>query len=51
MRKIEHQGTLINSYYENGSECLSNNNRNVKLFDVKEVEVYKIKLWYWFKYR
>ena len=45
MRKIYHLGTNINSYYENGAECLPNNVRgNTKLFDVKEVEVYQINL-------
>ena len=42
MRKIEHDGTSINNYYENGAECLSNNGPNTKYFNVKEVEVYKI---------
>ena len=42
MRKIQHGGTSINNYYENGAECLSNNSTNFKYFDVKEVEVYKI---------
>ena len=40
--KIQHLGTSINNYYENGAECLPNNNTNTKFFDVKEVEVYKI---------
>ena len=44
MRKIQHNGTNINIYYENGAECLPNNSGNTKLFDVKEVEVYQIKL-------
>ena len=42
MRKIQHLGTSINNYYENGAECLPNNNTDTKFFDVKEVEVYKI---------
>ena len=42
MRKIQHLGTSINNYYENGAECLPNNNTDKKFFDVKEVEVYKI---------
>ena len=42
MRKIQHGGTSINNYYENGAECLPNNSTNFKYFDVKEVEVYKI---------
>jgi len=42
MRKIQHQGLRINEYYDKGSEILPNNNENIKDFDVKEVEVYKI---------
>ena len=42
MKKIEHQGSCINSYYEKGIEILPNNTKDIKYFDVKEVEVYKI---------
>jgi len=44
MRKLRHQGSQINIFYENGSECLKNDSEEEKLFDVKEVEVYRIKL-------
>ena len=42
MRKIQHQGLSINEIYEKGAEILPNNRGNIKNFDVKEVEVYKI---------
>ena len=42
MRKIRHNGSSINSYYENGAEILPNNSEANKWFEVKEVEVYKI---------
>ena len=45
MRKIFHGGTDINSYYENGAECLPNNSETRKWFETKEVEIYQIKLW------
>lgn len=44
MRKIHHCGIKINKYYESGAEFLLNNNRNDNYFDIKEVEVYKIKI-------
>ena len=44
MRKIQHDGKYINLYYMNGAEILPNNNKDTKYFDVKEVEVYKIKI-------
>jgi len=43
MNKIQHEGNNINSYYENGTQILPNNGGGVKFFDIKEVEVYKIK--------
>ena len=43
MRKIHHCGIKINKYYESGAEFLLNNNGNDNYFDIKEVEVYKIK--------
>ena len=42
MRKIQHCGSNINSYYEKGAEILPNNSGVSKYFEVKEVEVYKI---------
>ena len=42
MRKIQHQGSNINSYYEKGAEILPNNSEANKWFEVQEVEVYKI---------
>ena len=44
MRKIHHCGIKINKYYESGAEFLLNNNGNDNYFDIKEVEVYKIKI-------
>ena len=42
MKKIKHNGLLINNAYENGRNILSNNSILEKNFDVAEVEVYKI---------
>ena len=42
MKKIEHRGLSINSYYEKGAAILPNNTSDTKFFEVKEVEVYKI---------
>ena len=42
MKTIEHGGTHINNYYENGSDILPNNSNYNKYFDVIEVEVYEI---------
>ena len=42
MKKIQHYGLKIDSYYERGSQILPNNSTNLKLFNVDEVEVYKI---------
>ena len=42
MNKIEHRGICINNSYENGSEILPNYSKEIKYFDVIEVEVYKI---------
>ena len=44
IRKIHHCGIKINKYYESGEEFLLNNNGNDNYFDIKEVEVYKIKI-------
>ena len=44
MRKILQEGNRINRYYENGVKFLPSNNGENKYFEVKEVEVYKIKL-------
>ena len=44
MRKIRHYGSIINSYYEKGAEILPNNSNTAKYFEIKEVEVYKIKI-------
>ena len=42
MKKIEHNGSGINNYFDKGAEILPNNNSTAKLFDIKEVEIYKI---------
>ena len=45
MKKIEHYGLIIDQSYEKGSEILpnsSNNSSKAKLFEVIEVEVFKI---------
>jgi len=42
MKKIEHNGLYINDAYEKGSNILLNNSNQTKIFDVNEVEVYKI---------
>ena len=45
MRKIKHFGLVIDQSYEKGSEILqniSNDSSKAKLFDVLEVEVFKI---------
>ena len=42
MEKIKHWGLGINEAYEKGSNILLNNTNELKIFDVKEVEVYKI---------
>ena len=42
MRKIQHDGSKINSYYDKGAEILPNNTSTTKYFDIKEVEIYKI---------
>ena len=42
MKKLEHGGSNINSYYDKGAEILPNNTSKLKYFDIKEVEIYKI---------
>ena len=42
MRKIVHNGLGMNSYFDNGAEILPNNTGNIKNFNVKEIEIYKI---------
>ena len=42
MKKIQHGGTRINVYYENGADILPNNYNEIKYFDIIEVEVYEI---------
>ena len=42
MKEIKYGGTIINSYYERGSEIFPNNTSSYKYFNVKEVEIYKI---------
>ena len=42
MKKIQHGGNNINEGYDGGSRILPNNLQSTKLFDVQEVEVYKI---------
>ena len=42
MKKIKHWGLGINKAYEKGCNILLNNTKELKIFDVKEVEVYKI---------
>ena len=42
MKQISHYGLIIDSYYERSSQLLSNNISKLKLFNVNEVEVYKI---------
>ena len=42
MKKIQHGGNNINEGYDGGSRILPNNSQSTKLFDVQEVEVYKI---------
>ena len=42
MKKIRHNGLMINNAYKNGRNILSNNSILEKIFDVVEVEVYKI---------
>jgi len=42
MKKIKHNGLSINKAYKNGHNILSNNSLLEKIFDVAEVEVYKI---------
>ena len=44
MNKIEHRGINIDNSYEKGSEILPNNSNEIKFFDAKEVEIYKISL-------
>ena len=41
MRTIKHWANLINEYYDRGSEILLNNNQE-KVYDLIEIEVYKI---------
>ena len=41
MRSIKHWANDINNYYDNGSEILPSNNQ-VKVYDLIEVEVFKI---------
>ena len=42
MKKISHYGLKIDEYYERGSQILPNNSSELKLFNVDEVEVYRI---------
>jgi len=42
MKKIKHNGLCINDAYEKGCNILLNNTNELKIFDVNEVEVYKI---------
>ena len=42
MNKIQHCGTNINNYYENGANILPNNTNGTKYFNVSDVEVFKI---------
>ena len=42
MKKIEHLGNKINELYDGGSGILPNNSNDKKIFDLKEIEVYKI---------
>ena len=41
MKSITHWANKINNHYDNGSEILPSNNQ-VKVYDLIEVEVYKI---------
>ncbi len=43
MDKIEHLGTSINNYFENGADILLNNSTIIKYFNTNEVEVFEIK--------
>ena len=42
MNKIQHNGTNINNFYENGANILPNNTNGTKYFNVTDVEVFKI---------
>ncbi len=43
MKKIKLYSNSINSYYENGSDILQNNN-DTKFYDLIEVEIFKISM-------
>ena len=42
MKKIKHNGLFISNAYEKGQNILQNNSILEKIFDVAEVEIYKI---------
>ena len=44
MRKIQSGGISISQYFDHGSEILPNNNQNIQYYNVREVEVYQIKI-------
>ena len=44
MNKIEHRGVRILKAYERGIEILPNNSEENKIFNVKEVEIFKISI-------
>ena len=43
MKRIKLFSKEINSYYENGSDILQNNN-DTKLYDLLDVEIFKISM-------
>jgi len=43
MKKINHYGSYINSYYENGKDILPSGSET-KCYDLEEIEIYKISI-------